>query len=95
MLTSCEDCGTRTHFHGRVKVSRLIHMCWNCKMGFHNKHCGNNDTRRSENCRCQFCGPIVELDVATRHPEDYLLINEKDGSRWRGTTSGTWVREGK
>lgn len=33
----------------------------------------------------------VRLDVTTRHPEDYVLLNEEDGTRWRSTPQGGWV----
>lgn len=36
---------------------------------------------------------IVKVDgVSTRHPEHYHLINTNDGSVWRPTEDGTWVR---
>lgn len=35
---------------------------------------------------------LTKLVVATTHPEDYVLINEQDGTRWRGSTSG-WKSE--
>lgn len=36
---------------------------------------------------------LTELLVNTYHPEDYVLINEADGSVWRGRADGTWKRE--
>jgi hypothetical protein len=33
--------------------------------------------------------PLVTVVVRTRHPEDYLLVNEADGSRWR-IVDGRW-----
>ena len=36
--------------------------------------------------------PLVTLTVRTTHPVDYVLVNELDGSRWRGTEEGGWRR---
>lgn len=36
---------------------------------------------------------LTDLQVFSRHPEDYLLVNERDGSRWRGDREGKWQRE--
>lgn len=33
----------------------------------------------------------VELPVSTRHPEDYVLINERNGTRWRGDRQRGWI----
>jgi hypothetical protein len=35
--------------------------------------------------------PLVRLVTETRHPETYVLINEQDNTRWRGTRDGRWV----
>lgn len=35
---------------------------------------------------------VVHLTVDTRHPEDYELINHADGTHWRATRDGRWVR---
>lgn len=35
---------------------------------------------------------LSKLVVATTHPEDYVLINEQDGTRWRGSATG-WKSE--
>lgn len=35
----------------------------------------------------------TQLFVSTRHPRDYVLINEQDRSRWRGTPEGSWERD--
>lgn len=37
---------------------------------------------------------LTRLNVTTRHPQDYVLHNEQDGTRWRGTAEGRWVRDG-
>ena len=38
---------------------------------------------------------LTALEVVTYHPETYVLINEHDGTRWRGKAGearrGTWV----
>lgn len=34
----------------------------------------------------------TRLQVVTRHPQDYVLANEEDGSKWRGTEEGKWTR---
>lgn len=34
----------------------------------------------------------TRLQVVTRHPQDYVLKNEEDGSTWRGTQDGRWTR---
>ena len=34
----------------------------------------------------------TRLQVVTRHPQDYVLTNEADGSSWRGTEEGRWKR---
>lgn len=34
----------------------------------------------------------TQLQVVTRHPKDYVLVNEADGSSWRGTEEGRWTR---
>lgn len=34
----------------------------------------------------------TRLQVVTRHPQDYVLANEEDGSQWRGTEEGKWTR---
>lgn len=34
----------------------------------------------------------TRLQVLTRHPKDYVLANEADGSSWRGTEDGKWTR---
>lgn len=34
--------------------------------------------------------PLVEVCIRTRHPEDFVLVNERDGSRWR-IVDGHWV----
>lgn len=39
--------------------------------------------------------PLVQLPVTTRHPWDYVLINEADGTRWRGTADGSWRADDK
>lgn len=36
---------------------------------------------------------LVHLKVRTRHPQDYVLLNERDGTLWRGTAEGRWVRD--
>ena len=36
--------------------------------------------------------PLIQMQVNTRHPADYVLLNEQDGTRWRGTSKGTWAR---
>lgn len=36
---------------------------------------------------------ITQLHVNTTHPQDYVLVNERDGTRWRGTIDGRWVRD--
>lgn len=36
---------------------------------------------------------LTNLNVRTRHPETYILFNEDDGTRWRGTAEGLWVRQ--
>lgn len=33
------------------------------------------------------------LRVTTRHPQDYVLVNEADGTRWRGNEHGAWQAE--
>ncbi len=38
-------------------------------------------------------GELTVLHVSTRHPQDYVLHNEADGTRWRGTADGGWSRE--
>jgi|tagenome__1003787_1003787.scaffolds.fasta_scaffold19668301_1 hypothetical protein len=35
---------------------------------------------------------LWDLTIRTRHPEDFELINHKDGERWRGDRGGGWVR---
>lgn len=35
--------------------------------------------------------PQVTVQVRTRHPEDYELINHADGTRWRISSEGQWV----
>lgn len=37
----------------------------------------------------------TRLQVVTRHPQDYVLQNEQDGTKWRGTVQGGWVAEPK
>lgn len=37
---------------------------------------------------------LTHLQVHTRHPQDYVLVNEQDGTRWRGTADGRWVSDG-
>lgn len=32
----------------------------------------------------------TRLQVVTRHPHDYVLSNELDGTAWRGTSEGRW-----
>ena len=34
----------------------------------------------------------VEAKVTTRHPENYRLVNEADGSEWRMARDGSWKR---
>jgi hypothetical protein len=36
---------------------------------------------------------VTRLTVLTRHPQAYVLIDEQDGTRWRGTAEGRWVRD--
>ncbi|MCM2336399.1 MAG: hypothetical protein NDI66_06425 [Pseudomonas sp.] len=36
---------------------------------------------------------LTTLLVTTRHPTDYVLINEVEQSLWRGTPEGKWVRD--
>ncbi|QGJ94976.1 hypothetical protein SEA_REDWATTLEHOG_117 [Gordonia phage RedWattleHog] len=36
---------------------------------------------------------ITTLSIRTRHPEDYVLINEADGTRWRGSEDMGWLRD--
>lgn len=36
---------------------------------------------------------LVTLTVRTRHPRDYVLVNEADGTRWRGTEGGHWAAD--
>lgn len=36
---------------------------------------------------------LTHLHVRTRHPQDYVLHNDQDGTRWRGTADGRWVRD--
>jgi hypothetical protein len=36
---------------------------------------------------------LVHLLVTTRHPETYMLVNEADGTRWRGGPDGSWHRD--
>lgn len=36
---------------------------------------------------------LIRLEVSTYHPEDYVLVNERDGTRWRGTHDGRWKRQ--
>lgn len=36
---------------------------------------------------------LVELQVRTYHPHDYVLFNEADGTFWRGTINGSWRSE--
>lgn len=38
-------------------------------------------------------GDLTTLLVTTRHPTDYVLINEVEQSLWRGTREGKWVRD--
>jgi len=33
------------------------------------------------------------LQVSTYDPTKYVLINEEDGTRWRGDPTGHWVRD--
>lgn len=33
---------------------------------------------------------LTLLVVATRHPQDYVLTNEQDNTRWRGTATSKW-----
>src|SRR3982750_2446595 len=37
--------------------------------------------------------PLVRLHVSTYHPQDYVLIDEATGHRWRGTADGHWVQD--
>jgi hypothetical protein len=34
--------------------------------------------------------PMVMASVTTRHPENYLLVNEADDTRWRMNEDGEW-----
>lgn len=36
---------------------------------------------------------LVSLTITTKHPQDYVLLNEADGTRWRGTLDGGWAAE--
>ncbi|MEJ8837624.1 hypothetical protein [Ramlibacter sp. AN1133] len=36
---------------------------------------------------------LVHLHVHTRHPQDYVLLNEADGTRWRGGADGRWTAD--
>jgi len=36
--------------------------------------------------------PAIRLELVTEHPSDYVLLNERNGSRWRGTDNGVWIR---
>lgn len=38
---------------------------------------------------------LTLLIVATRHPQDYVLTNEQDNTRWRGTPTGGWTMAGR
>ena len=38
-------------------------------------------------------GRLVTLTIMTRHPQDYTLHNAADGTTWRGTAEGEWVRK--
>lgn len=35
---------------------------------------------------------LVTVTISTRHHEDYLLTNMRDGTRWRISPGGRWVR---
>jgi hypothetical protein len=35
----------------------------------------------------------VKLTLLTNCPWDFVLLNEADGTRWRGTAEGGWVKE--
>lgn len=37
--------------------------------------------------------PLVTLQVVTRHPQDYLLLDQKSGQIWRATSAGQWKAE--
>ena len=34
---------------------------------------------------------LTTLVVETRHPGSYVLLNEQDGTYWRGTEKGNWI----
>lgn len=50
-----------------------------------------DDPYRDERVRVP--ASCVLLKVITSHPQDYVLVNEADGTRWRGTAEGGWVAD--
>lgn len=52
------------------------------------------------NCNCSRKGAVpipkqtaLSFSTSTLHPTDFVVINERSGQRWRGTTDGEFVRE--
>jgi len=37
--------------------------------------------------------PLITLQVITRHPQDYQLLDQSSGRLWRGTPGGEWKAE--
>lgn len=56
------------------------------------RYCGTHAEVSHVECSCQ--GPPMRVaTIRTRHPENYLLVNEHDGSRWRLDRYGVWKRD--